>query len=277
MKILTETLLLLIVLYICLCLYMFLRQRRFIFYPVQTRHQDTPAGTRPFSLQNNTATLRGWLINPDFRTRRLIIYYGGNGEDVYNSIDQFRSYEDTATLLLNYRGYGISEGTPGEKELFSDALAAFDVVTANRSEEKGVQIPKIFVMGRSLGSGVAAYVAANRKVDGIILVTPFSSLTAVAGSRYPLLPVSLLLQHRFPSEKYAKDFTAPSLVLYGGKDRTVPPSDTEKLLQHIAGPTKVIYIESAEHNNIEMFDEYQLAVLQFLHPESASEDNSETP
>ena len=72
-----------------------------------------------------TVTLRGWLVNPGLVREKLLIYYGGNGEDIFHNIEEFRDIK-AASLFVAYRGYGPSDGRPGEAELFADALAVID-------------------------------------------------------------------------------------------------------------------------------------------------------
>lgn len=243
--------------YVIILLFMFFQQKRFIFFPTQTRHAPPPGGTE-FIFEHDNVTLQGWMLQEKFAADRLIIYYGGNAEDIYYATEQFSKYGDTAALLVNYRGYGGSTGTPGEKELFADALAVFDEIVQRHAPEK------IFLMGRSLGSGVASYVAANRKVTGTILITPFDSIASIAKRQFPFLPTETLIQHPFRSIDFVQQFTAPTLVIYGGRDTTVLPAQTRKLIEHIKGDTAIVYIEEAEHNNIELFDQYDLAILEFI-------------
>lgn len=249
--------LLIIVFYVAVTLFLFLQQKKFIFFPTKAQHSPPP-GASEFSFVHDDVTLHGWLFQERFVKERLIIYYGGNAEDVYYAAEQFSKYGDTAALLLNYRGYGKSTGSPGEKQLFTDALAVFDEIQKRYSPQK------VFLMGRSLGSGVASYVAAQRNVAGIILITPFDSIAGIAKRQFPFLPTGKLLRHQFRSIDYAPHFTAPTLVIYGGRDTTVLPEQTNKLLEYIPGDPVVTYIAEAEHNNIELFDEYDLAILKFI-------------
>jgi len=257
MLMLKQIALLVIIFYFAVTFFLFLQQKKFIFFPIKALH-SSPPGASEFSFTHDDVILHGWLFQEKFVNERLIIYYGGNAEDVYYAAEQFGKYGDTAALMVNYRGYGKSTGTPGEKELFSDALAIFDEIQKRYSPEK------IFLMGRSLGSGVASYVAAHRNVTGIILITPFDSIANIAKRQFPFLPTGKLLQHQFRSTDYAPQFTAPTLVIYGGRDTTVLPQQTNKLLEYIPGDPVITYIAEAEHNNIELFDEYDLAILKFI-------------
>ncbi|MFT5697918.1 MAG: pimeloyl-ACP methyl ester carboxylesterase [Desulforhopalus sp.] len=238
------------------CMYWY--QESFLFYPTAAIHEDTSLDhVQTYSLTRNGVTVRGWLVNPQYARHKLVIYYGGNGEDVYLNVDEFEALQ-CATLFVAYRGYGPSEGEPGEEEIFGDALGVFDDMKTRYPSSD------IFLMGRSLGSGVACYVASKRKVIGSILITPYDSLVAVAQSVYPWLPVSKLLRHRFESVNYVADVQSPFLVFYGGEDRVVPPARTEKLLKYINSLTKVVHIERADHGTIGMFPEYWPAVIEFL-------------
>src|SRR3954452_23217230 len=109
----------------------------------------------------------------------LVIYFGGNAEEVSWMLDQL-AYRKTSTawLLVDYRGYGASGGAPSEETLASDALAWHDYAAQ--------QAKRVYAFGRSLGSGVAVRMAAERRVDGVILVAPYDSMTAVARYHYPL-------------------------------------------------------------------------------------------
>ncbi len=243
--------------YIIILLFLFFQQKKFIFFPTQIKHTPPPGGTE-FLFSHDNVSLHGWLLQEKYAKDRLIIYYGGNAEDIYFAAEQFKEFGDTAALLVNYRGYGASTGSPGEKELFKDAMAIFEEITQHYKPEK------IFLMGRSLGSGVASYVASQKPVTGVILITPFDSIASIAKRRFPYLPIELVLQHKFPSIEFVKKFTAPSLIIYGGRDTTVLPSQTHHLIDQIQGETTVTYIEAAEHNNIELFDEYNLAILKII-------------
>lgn len=254
---LKQVLLIGLLFYFGMLLFLYFQQKKFIFFPTTANHAP-PQHSVEFTLHHDNVVLQGWLFQEKYAPDRLIFYYGGNAEDIYYSVEQFQQYGDTAALFVNYRGYGASTGSPGQREIFQDALAIFDEVTKRYRPEK------VFVMGRSLGSGVASYVASRRSVDGSILITPFDSIETIARRQFFFLPVSLLLRHPFRSIDYAAQFTAPSLIIYGGKDSTVLPAQTERLIDHIQGEKKSVLIEKAEHNNIEMFDRYDLEILQFI-------------
>lgn len=237
-------------------------QGAMIFFP-----QDIPPSSRTafksheIRIERGSSRLHGWFVQREISEQNpLIVYYGGNAEEVSGNLrflDQFGSH---ALLLMNYRGYGDSDGRPSESGLFEDALFILDTVMA----ENGVGPGEIVLMGRSLGSGVAVHVAARRPVRGVILVTPFDSLVTVARRHYPILPVKLLLRHRFDSGRDAPGIGSPALIMAAEHDEIIPRSSTLNLADRWGGAVTTVTIEGATHNDIESRDGYWTAIHRFL-------------
>lgn len=206
--------------------------------------------------------LRGWFVRSGMGTAPapLVIYFGGNAEEVSWLVSAAERFAGWSLLLVNYRGYGDSEGRPGEKALFEDALRVYDY--ANRRADV---IPgRIVAMGRSLGSGVAVYLAANRPLRGVILVSPYDSMVEVAKHHYPFLPISLLLRHRFDSLSRAPLIDAPLLCLIASEDRIVPPERSRILFDAWRGRKTLHQIARADHDRISDDAEYWRSIARFL-------------
>jgi len=236
-----------------ICALLFFKQRELIYYPGQTQIavQETD-----FSLVHDGVTLRGWRLNPG--KTRAVIYFGGNAERLEMSRVEFSElFPDRTVYLVSYRGYGASEGKPDQAALFGDALALFDEVNEQHPTA-------IAVVGRSLGSGVASYVASHRPVERLALVTPFDNLAAVAQSHYPLFPVRWLVRDSYDSARYLTQYRGPLLVLRAGRDEVIPPANTDKLLASLAGVPQVIDFPQADHNNISDDPRYAAALRDFL-------------
>jgi pimeloyl-ACP methyl ester carboxylesterase len=192
------------------------------------------------------ARVRGWLAPArGGGPAPLIVYYGGNAEDATGQA--FEPWPgDWALALVNYRGYGRSEGRPSERALCADALLVLDVL-ARRPD---VDPARIVLVGRSLGTGVATYVAAQRPPRGVVLVSPYDSMVALARYHYPYLPVGWLLRHRFDSIARAPGIRAPLLAIVGEGDRVIPPARSRRLHDAWGGPRRWVAIPGADHDDL---------------------------
>jgi pimeloyl-ACP methyl ester carboxylesterase len=232
----------LVALYCALCAWMYWNQRALVYFPQATR---AGPGSTDYALDREAGVaLRGWVANP--HAARAVVYFGGNGEDVQANRALFaRALPGHAVYLVAYRGYGASDGAPSQAVLLSDALAVFDDV-----QRRHPTVP-VAVIGRSLGSGVASYAAAHRRIDRLVLVTPFDSLVAVARSHYPWLPVRWLLRERYPSVDWLHAYRGPTLVVRGGRDTVVPPANTERLIAALPVRPQVVVLPDAGHNDLD--------------------------
>jgi pimeloyl-ACP methyl ester carboxylesterase len=149
-------------------------------------------------------------------------------------------------FAMNYRGYGDSGGSPSERALFADALQEFDYLAANTQ----VDAQRITVIGRSLGTGVAAYAAANRPAVSAVLITPYDSIVNLARSVFHLIPVGLILAHRFESIRFARSARQPCLALLAEHDDVVPEVHTRRLMEAWGGKFDVLHIPGSDHHDI---------------------------
>nr|WP_255783721.1 alpha/beta fold hydrolase [Lysobacter chinensis] len=241
---------------------MYVTQRDLLYFPQFTRvapeQADFELAGAPVAEPGSPqATLRGWRLNPD--RRHALLYFGGNAEAVHHNRETFREwFPDHTVYLLAYRGYGASDGTPSEKALVADALALHDFV-ATRHET-------VDVVGRSLGSGVAAQLAARRPVRRLALVTPFDSLAAVARAHYPWLPVDMLMHDRFDSARHLGGYSGEVLVVQAGNDEVIPAAHTLRLIEALPRSPQVVTLDDARHNGFDARPEYRHALRGFVAP-----------
>lgn len=209
-------------------------------------------------------TLHGWFMRsrtaPAGERAPVLIYYGGNAEEVSGQLDEAGRFDGYSLLIMNYRGYGGSGGKPGESALYADALRVFDY-TASRAD---VEPRQMVVMGRSLGTGVAVHVAARRGVRGVLLVSPYDSMIEVGRHHHPYLPVSLLLRHRFEAVADAAGITVPLLALAAPGDNIVPVENSRRLVEAWGGPRRLLEVIGATHNVFGASPEYWQAIGAFL-------------
>ena len=235
--------------YLGLCAALFFLQRSLIYFP-QPRSTGSPASllTLPTSAGNVLVSTR-----PN-RGPNAVIYFGGNAEDVSQSLPSLAAaFPDHAIYLLHYRGYGGSAGAPSEAALIEDGLALFDKVHAHHSH--------FVVIGRSLGSGVAVQVASRRSASRLVLVTPYDSLADIAVSQFAWLPVRWLLRDTFDSWRYAPQIRVPTTLIAAEHDEVIPRASTELLQTRFAkGIASLEVLPGTGHNTLEQSPRYAAAL-----------------
>ncbi len=189
----------------------------------------------------------------------LVIVFGGVARETSWMVSWGEKPQEWGWLMVNYRGYGLSEGRPSEHALLQDALQIYDWAASRPDVDRD----NIVVLGRSLGSFFAIALAAQRPVRAAILATPFDSLAAVGERRYPLLPVGLLVNGRYNSAALAPKLEIPALFVLAGDDEIVPIEHGRALANAWGGP-KTTLVLSGGHRMLEWRQEYWRAIGEFL-------------
>ncbi len=239
--------------YLAACVLLYFYQRSLLYFPTtESRLSDAPSMT----VESGGESLR--VLTRQNDGPDAIIYFGGNAEDVSTSLFRFSTVLPNQSLyFVNYRGYSGSTGTPSEEALFSDALAVYDLI---RDKHQNIS-----VIGRSLGSGVAVYLAANRKVDKLVLVTPYDSIENVAKKNFPIFPVSLILKDRFDSALRIPNVEARSIVILADNDEVIPRANSDVLIARFpSDQVTVKVIDGTNHNSIGTSQTYFDAVVDLL-------------
>lgn len=148
-----------------------------------------------------------------------------------------------SVYILEYPGYGAREGSPSQKANIAAAEKALASLPGNAP---------IVGFGESIGTGVVTALAAKQPshLTGLVLVTPFDSLAAVAQHHYPLLPVSWLMRDKYPSAKWLQSYHGPVAVIVAGRDQITPPERARMLCESYAGPKLVLTAPDADHNDV---------------------------
>ncbi len=205
--------------------------------------------------------LSGWLRHPDGKGPwPVLLYFGGNADEASLILDYADDWPQWAIATLNYRGYGDSGGKPAEDAMKDDAQRLFDYL-ASRPD---IRADQIIAIGRSLGSGVAVALAAKRKLNSLVLVTPYDSLPSVAVDHFPWVPTGLLMSNRFDSLALAPSLTTPAIFLVADQDEVIGNPHSRTLFDAWAGPKTWVLVENAHHGDILNRPGYRTALAAFL-------------
>ena len=238
--------------YVGLCVVLYLLQERMIFFPRSLEGDPQGPGVEAASVQRGAVTLRGWVVNGD-SNGPLLIYFGGNAEEVSGLARTFAKL-DAVVVLMNYRGYGASDGKPTAADLIDDAAAVVEAMVAKFGQVGSAdgqpvrtQARPVILFGRSLGSGIAALAARSPQVDGLILLSPYRSIADIAAHRFPIMPVRRLLRHNIDATLALGALPQRVLGLHARRDRVVPAAESQALLALLSPPPQVVEFQG-EHN-----------------------------
>jgi uncharacterized protein len=222
-----------------------------------------PAGAERVSLTSPGGDLlHGVHIPPPDsarRTRTLVVGFGGNawnGEDVGSYLHEL--YPDAHVVAFHYRGYRPSTGRPSAEALVADAPLVLDFAIDK------VKPHRVVAAGFSIGSGVAASLAARPELDGLILVTPFDSLKAVAKQLYPWLPVGPLFRHELDIVDFLDGTAVPVAIIAAERDEIIPADRTGALRKKAPNIVYDHVVPGAGHNDVYSRSDFQQAMREAL-------------
>ncbi|MBE0496367.1 MAG: alpha/beta hydrolase [Campylobacterales bacterium] len=171
----------------------------------------------------------------------VLLYFGGNADDATRLLLHLDPALELEVVAFNYRGYVKSGGKPSQEALFADALRVYDTFTKERD---------VIVMGRSLGTGVATYLAANRPTQKLVLITPYDSIRSLAKASYPYFPIDWLIRHPFESTRYMSEVSAPVFLVEVEGDTVTPRSHLLALSEKIAHIALHVTLQETTHGEV---------------------------
>lgn len=259
MKVLVKKMIIfLIFLYGFACLGLYLLQDNLLFYPSYAPELEQILSNDPRIITLEIPTSEGKTIARISGTgSNITLYFGGNAENT-DYVVQEGKYERVGYRFatLNYRGFGASDGKVREANMHEDALKLYDIITEQ------FKPAKITVIGRSLGTNIALFVATQRNIDHLVLVTPYDRIVDIAQARYPIFPVSWLIHDTFDSVALAKQVKSPTLVVLADNDNVVPRKHSETLLKAFEKIALEVYtLTETDHNTIVEHGDYLRRIL----------------
>jgi uncharacterized protein len=207
--------------------------------------------------------IHGWWMPADGAALGTILYLHGNGLNVSANVDQANRFHKLgfAVLLIDYRGYGVSEGGfPTEASVYQDAETAWNYLT----QERYVPTDEIFIYGHSLGGAIAVELAKRQpQAAALIVQGSFTSMAAMAKRQWysRIFPADLLINQRFDSLEKVKSLQLPTLFIHGTADEVIPETMGQVLYDAAPQPKRLLLVPDGQHNNTLVKAEY-LAVFQ---------------
>jgi uncharacterized protein len=231
-------------------------QRRLIYYPSTGAVPSAGsmlAGARDVQLTTSDGLRLGAWYLPASRpagTFTVLVANGNAGDRSLRApLARALANQGFGVLLFDYRGYGGNPGSPSEEGLARDVRAAHQFLI-----DEGVADNRLLYYGESLGAAVVAELATEHPPAGLVLRSPFTDLASVGQIHYPFLPVRALLKDRFPIAEYVARIAVPITVVYGTKDSIVPPEESRRSVAAARGPTRLVAVEGADHNDLALLN-----------------------
>ena len=234
--------------------HMLILDRMMIYFP-QRVIEATPdsvglAYEEVYLTASDGTRIHGWHITG--RSNVTLLWFHGNAGNISHRLDNILMLNrrlGVGVFIVDYRGYGLSEGRPSEKGIYMDAEAAFDYLVSDLGLDAEREI---VLFGRSLGVGVAVEMGTRHRVRGVIIESGFTSIREMAESSGSPLPISLVLlvfEARYDSISKIGRVESPVMILHGDRDDTVPYWMAEKLYAAASEPKTLYPIRGANHND----------------------------
>ncbi len=265
-------------LYGLLLIFIYLFQKKLIFEPTTIDHEYKfnldKRGKEVYFNTSDNLTLHAIHYRVE-QPKGIILYLHGNASCL---TDWYEIAEDLLNLqydifIIDYRGYGKSEGGVSESGMYKDAQAAYDYLI-----KQNYASTDIVIYGMSIGASVALELLnrVNNKARGLVLESPFASLKKLAYEKFPYFLPGLLLQYRFNNLKKAKTIQVPTLIMHGDHDLTTPHQHSQKLHEVIPADKKLVIIPAGSHVDLPDHLEYHLELEKFFKRIEASQSVSTT-
>ena len=233
--------------YFLIILFVYFYQRNLLYHPSENNYLNdkiTFNYEEIFIETDKNINLKSWFIKKDLNKFKTILIFHGNAGNLFNRVYKLNELNklDVNILLISWRGFSGNKGKPTEKNLYHDAEEAVKWLN-----NRGAISKNIILYGESLGTGVATELGTSNAFGGIILESPFTSITNAAKIYYPYLPVNIILKDRYNSIGKIKNITTPILIMHGKKDNIVPQKMGLELYEKANQPKFSYFPENDDH------------------------------
>ncbi|HRP98459.1 MAG TPA: alpha/beta hydrolase [Rhodocyclaceae bacterium] len=255
-----------VAIYLAIVVLMYVSQSRQVYFPVSALATTPAAHGMAYEdvhfVSDDGLRLHGWFVPAD-EARGVVLFFHGNAGNVSHRIDSIRIFRDLglSVFIIDYRGYGHSEGRPSEAGTYRDAQAAW----RHLRDERGIAAGEIVVFGRSLGAAVAAWLAAREAPAAVILESVFTSAPDLGAELMPWLPIRLLLRFQYDTRAAVREIRAPLLVIHSRDDEIVPFRHGRAVFEAANEPKMFVAIEGGHNDGfLRSLPPYERALRGFL-------------
>ena len=254
-KRLSRWLLAIVLIYLLIGACLYFLQDNFLFHPKALPFDHRFSFSQPFEEMNipfGKTNLNLVRFMAGVRRKGIVLFFHGNRENVehYKQYPALFTGDGYEVWMMDYPGFGKTTGPRSESILYEQALVVY------RLAAEKVHSDSIIVYGKSIGTGIAAYVAANRTCRQLILETPYYSMTDLARHYFPIYPVGIMIRYAFPVHAYVGQFHKQVTVFHGTDDGVVPYEQSRRLAA-IFPFVELVTIEKGKHNDLFNFPVYQ--------------------
>jgi fermentation-respiration switch protein FrsA (DUF1100 family) len=190
--------------------------------------------------------IRGWFVRSLTEARGTILYFHGNGGNLSYEIETIHRFAEEGfdSFSIDYEGYGASDGTPSEANLYRDADAAWEWLT----QAKGIDPRQVVIWGHSLGGGVATWVASRHPPRMVVLQNTFTDIPDMGARLYPWLPVRLVANNVFSNRDRIVAFRSPLVIAHGRNDELIPFEMGKDLFDAASEPKRFIELDGGHRD-----------------------------
>ena len=254
-----------IVVYLLCGIALYLLQDRFLFHPVALKRNSPyhfSAPNREINVaadESSNMNVVQCLTN-DSLPKGVVLYFHGNRKNIGWYADYASNFTKNGfeVWMVDYPGFGKSTGRLTEQKLYDDAMQLYIMARSKFPADS------IILYGKSLGTGIASWLAARRSCKQLILETPYYSMTSLVQYYLPIYPVNTLLKYKLPVYKYLSLVNAPVTIFHGTEDKVIPYSNAHRLTAAMHSKDRFITIKNAGHNNLNDYPQFHNALDSLL-------------
>ena len=242
--------------YAALSIYVYYMQSNLIYYPNMPGRDlvATPADIGldyqdvEFVSEDNIR-LHGWFI-PNQDADATVLFFHGNAGNISHRLESIDIFNRLGlnVFIIDYRGYGQSEGKITEKGSYRDAEAAWRYLV----DTHGIDEQQIIIFGRSLGASIAAWLASKHTPAALIIESAFTSVPAMGQRIYPFLPVRWLTRFRYDTKKYVKNISCPVLVAHSKNDEIIPYDEGREIFDAAPEPKTFLEMQGGHNDGLSL-------------------------